>query len=450
MIDPRSESKSDSASIERSPNELAAEYGIERDAIDLFAWVDRWFDLLSERHGKTVIRQPPHQIMRRLRDEALPISRFVTSMKLPGLSVRCALSTGGANYDATVTVRGYRDADFKIEVVGTDREEDGLRTKLLDETGWAPGHGPIKQVRGQGVVAEMEAYDGEFPNRDQAQKAIEAYAQKSAKPYTNDTQLLIVANLCLPLTLDEWQSVMTTVRAGINGAAGPFAAVYLMNRFDHVTQTVYYRPNLDERTQEASLTMTTSSNTTVPEKLIPTTLPKPRRAWRFIKIAVVVLAILAWASLPSWNAYRWPISKRAFLAKDNWTIADEGKSGEIVYPWTWFFPYTHSILAVDLDHVRPHDATPGFYLAPVMSIVRDADKNETLTTLFMCVFDTKGGRIADVFQGTLDGKLADQVAAMPSLPGDFMDHLTWRDGTGEGWGNVMKAIRWRTSTETAP
>lgn len=173
---------------------------------------------------------------------------------------------------------------------------------------------------------------------------------------------------------------------------------------------------------------------------------RPRSAMGVIKVALGTAAFLAWITSPSWMAYRWPVSKRQWLGEDKWTIAHEGKSSDIVYPWTWLWPYTHSILAVNLGDVRRNLIKPEVYVTPVISFVRDNGRGEPVETFMLYAFDTERGQIAELLQcslADLKGELA-----KPPLPDDYMSHLEWREADGnEAWSLAMKAVQWRVAPD---
>src|SRR5437016_5215570 len=77
-----------------------------------------------------------------------------------------------------------------------------------------------------------------------------------------------------------------------------------------------------------------------------------------IKISLWMLAIIAWLSAPTWIEHTWAGRERTWLVNKGFTIIREEKTSDLLLPWTWFYPYTCSIVAVNLNDIRRDESSP--------------------------------------------------------------------------------------------
>ena len=104
-----------------------AEYEKRRHAFDLCRWINAQFRQMEETGNLSAIyAERKGKNVKRLIEEAVPISRLALRFSRPGDEVFVTLPPESEGFDAHVEIEGFSPRSFKVEVTTT--ETDGSNT----------------------------------------------------------------------------------------------------------------------------------------------------------------------------------------------------------------------------------------------------------------------------------------------------------------------------------
>lgn len=206
--------------------EVSAETSFMRDTAYNFAsQVDREIEALSTE--KYLLHKGR---AKQLREELLPISRLALHFALPGLSVEVEAFENSGPVDGHISLRGYRNEDFDVEVTYARSHEDSMRRELLHKTGFTPEAGSIYQDKCSGkIIAEQGGRDINENVTAAATTIAELPAKKVSKPYPENTILLIAIDDITFYGSTAWSELFNLLARKGGFFSGPCCRVYLFN-----------------------------------------------------------------------------------------------------------------------------------------------------------------------------------------------------------------------------
>jgi hypothetical protein len=125
-----------------------AEYEQRRSSFELCRWINQ---KLAEMRGTGRFdelyfeRSNPRSNIKKLIEEAIPLSRLGLYLSTPGSEVYLTCLAGNQNYDANIEITGFDQRTFKVEVTTTEDKPSTLRRQALSRFGHVPLTGEISR-----------------------------------------------------------------------------------------------------------------------------------------------------------------------------------------------------------------------------------------------------------------------------------------------------------------
>ena len=165
-----------------------------------------------------------------LQEEWYPIARLGLHLKQPGLEVEVEAFGNSGVADGHIEERGFRDRAFDVQVTYVHDYEEALRRKLMLNTGFAPGAGPISRGKKTNeVVATMTSVDLDYNIERVAAALAERFEKKAAHPYPPNTVLILAFEDITLRGRDCWYKLLGLVDERVSLGASKFSAVYVLN-----------------------------------------------------------------------------------------------------------------------------------------------------------------------------------------------------------------------------
>jgi hypothetical protein len=176
------------------------DYQQRRHASELAAWVNAKFRDLEaggrleeqyfERRGRNV---------KRLVEEAVPISRLGLYLWKPGDEPHITLLPNPESFDGLVEVEGFSTRSFSVEVTSLETEDSTLRRQALSREGTVPLVGRIQRRAGV-IISEMEMVDVDERTDATVQLALDRLRAKvESGAYSRNTAILVYLSELWPL-----------------------------------------------------------------------------------------------------------------------------------------------------------------------------------------------------------------------------------------------------------
>ena len=137
----------------------SAEYEERRHVFDLCRWINSKLGVMEslgnfdeaflERKGLNV---------KKLIEEAIPVSRLALFLSAPANEVYVTLRSGNQPFDAEIEIAGFGARSFRVEVTTTESDSSTLRRQALSRYGKVNLHGPISR-RGFEIESSDEMVD---------------------------------------------------------------------------------------------------------------------------------------------------------------------------------------------------------------------------------------------------------------------------------------------------
>lgn len=166
----------------------------------------------------------------RLQEELYPLSRLALHLKQPGLEVEVEAFENSGPVDGHVSIKGFREDEFDVEVTSVYSYEEALRAELLVAEGSVPGAGPIKRDQRTGaIIATGEAVRLEEHTARVAEEVLERFRAKADKSYGPNTVLLIAFSEVKLQGRLEWDCLFEAMESLGGIPSNSFKKVYLFN-----------------------------------------------------------------------------------------------------------------------------------------------------------------------------------------------------------------------------
>lgn len=212
--------------------EELSEYETPRSPTRQVEWVNEKMEEICETYGEAEFRKRSHPMVKKLIEEALPISRWSIQWQKVGLEVTVTCHAGNQPFDAMVSATGYKSFSYPIEVVSTSDYQDALRREKLSTCGSVAAYGPISRLADKSISDQMACYNFDTRVIEQAEAAISRIQDKCAKPYDPSTVLLVCVDTGSWLSLRSRALLLNRICKG-----GPFPPTFqhieVMNMHDY-------------------------------------------------------------------------------------------------------------------------------------------------------------------------------------------------------------------------
>ncbi len=177
------------------------EYQQRRHARELATWINAKFrDLEAGGRLEEQFFERKGRNVKRLIEEAVPLSRLGLSLWKPGDEPYVTLLPENVKYDGLLEVDGFSARSFKVEVTTIETDQSTLRRQMLSREGTVTLTGPIRRRPDGSIEDGMEGVDV-----SEQQEAIAALAfsrltaKTDARSYDENTALLVYLNDFWPL-----------------------------------------------------------------------------------------------------------------------------------------------------------------------------------------------------------------------------------------------------------
>lgn len=201
--------------------------GLDGKFIDGLEFCRHVYALFEEVHGgdegsrKLRERQRPEKM---LIEELLPICRYVQAFYGPGLYLSVCWLTG-MQYDAKVKAvggvveAGGWAAEGTLEVTQAVHPNEYLMRERLQAEGYAFGLEGLRRTVDANGKKAVDSVPTGFSNQsyiaDFSEIVLDAIRAKIAKPYPNDTTLVVDCTLNTVYSQAEWEELVSRVRAAM-------------------------------------------------------------------------------------------------------------------------------------------------------------------------------------------------------------------------------------------
>jgi hypothetical protein len=181
----------------------ASEYESRRHAFDLCRWINQQLRQMEKRSNiDEVYFERKGENVKRLIEEAIPISRLALRFSRPGNETYVTLCPERERFDALIEVEGFRPHSFKVEATTTETDETTMRRQALSRDGFVNLTGPIRR-RGRTIISAGEMVDvREEEERFAALLLDRVRAKVESGRYDTDTAILAYMTQHQPLSLD--------------------------------------------------------------------------------------------------------------------------------------------------------------------------------------------------------------------------------------------------------
>lgn len=137
----------------------ASEYESRRHAFDLCRWINEKLRQMEERSNfDEVYFERKGENVKRLIEEAIPISRLALRFSRPGNETYVTLYPERERFDALIEGEGFRPHSFKVEATTTETDETTMRRQALSRDGLVNLTGPIRR-EARTVISDGEMVD---------------------------------------------------------------------------------------------------------------------------------------------------------------------------------------------------------------------------------------------------------------------------------------------------
>ena len=203
------------------------EYEERRSAFALCTWINAKLQALRESgHFDAVYFERTGRNVKRLIEEAIPLSRLALYLSCPEHEVAVQCFADNRNYDAEIEITGFSDQSFKVEVTTAESETSTLRRQALARAGFVHLTGSIRRI-GRRIVSEGEMVDVQEEEARTVALLLERLRDKVEKGrYDTGTAFLVYASEFRPLGMDARAELVRSTEQYLAGSPISVPAVY--------------------------------------------------------------------------------------------------------------------------------------------------------------------------------------------------------------------------------
>jgi hypothetical protein len=177
-----------------------AEYTQRRHAAELCRWINEKFEALKS--GGRFDEQYFERLglnVKKLIEEAVPLSRLGLFLWSPGREVYVACLADNRNYDGQIEIEGYKPGSFKVEVTTTETDESAWRRQAFSREGFSTLAGPMRKEK-RTAIPEIEMIKESEESEKYAAQALDRLKKKiQSESYDGSTAILVYLSQVWPL-----------------------------------------------------------------------------------------------------------------------------------------------------------------------------------------------------------------------------------------------------------
>ena len=180
-----------------------AEYEKRRHAFDLCRWINAQFRQMEGTGNLSAIyAEQKGKNVKRLIEEAVPLSRLALRFSRPGDEVFVTLPPESEGFDAHVEIEGFSPRSFKVEVTTTETDETVMQRQALARDGYAYFTGPVRREGRRIIFPEIPEF---VDVREEEERLADLLfdrvkAKIESGRYGSDTAILAYLTQRLPLS----------------------------------------------------------------------------------------------------------------------------------------------------------------------------------------------------------------------------------------------------------
>lgn len=182
---------------------LTSEYESRRHAFDLCRWInERFREIESGPSFDEIYWERKGENVKRLIEEAVPISRLALRFSTPGNEAYVTLFPEREQFDALIEVEGFSPRRFKVEATTTETDETTMRRQALSRDGFVHLTGSVRR-EGRTIISEGEMINVHEEEERFADLLFNRVKTKvESGRYDEDTAILAYMTQPRPLSLD--------------------------------------------------------------------------------------------------------------------------------------------------------------------------------------------------------------------------------------------------------
>ena len=216
--------------------------GIELDGLEFCAKTYALFESVRQTSDGTArLRLRPSILEKRLLEELLPITAYIQRHYRAGRYISIRWHSGSQPFDAELRQygsyvdKGYYPAKAFVEATNIVHPKEHMQREHLEKKGGTFGLEGIRRLANGELVSEPIVYHG--------QEFVESFAilinkelnKKNAKPYPDNTSLVVQCILNTLYTPSDWQQLMECVEETV--ASSKFREVFFHDPIQNYTFT---------------------------------------------------------------------------------------------------------------------------------------------------------------------------------------------------------------------
>jgi hypothetical protein len=181
------------------------EFAQRRSSFELCQWINRKLEEMRATGSFDELyfeRSDPRSNLKKLIEEAIPLSRLGLYLSTPGSEVYVTCYADNQGHDGLVEITGFNERRFKVEVTTAEAKDYYFRRQALSRYGHVQLTGTITR-RGRDIVCDGD--DGMVDADEEEERCIELMLERlrdkvSSRRYDADTAFLVFLTEMRPLS----------------------------------------------------------------------------------------------------------------------------------------------------------------------------------------------------------------------------------------------------------
>lgn len=171
--------------------------------------------------GPSRLRMRPSRLEKKLLEELLPICQYIQASYRTGRYISIRWQDGNQQFDAELHQRGayvtesYYPASAFLEVTCVMHPNEHMSRELLEKNGIAFGVNGIHRLKNGELVSNPIGYTNKDFVDSYSALVLKELNKKVAKPYPENTTLIVQCTLNTIYMSDEWSMLMSRVAADL-------------------------------------------------------------------------------------------------------------------------------------------------------------------------------------------------------------------------------------------
>jgi hypothetical protein len=167
------------------------EYEQRRHVFDLCKWInEKLAEMETFPDFETIYFERQGTNVKKLIEEAMPLACLGLYFFRPADDVYLRCLAENPQYDAELSVVGFRNFEVKVEVTTVETDESTMRRQALSRHGSVFMMGRIRRD-GRNIISEAEMVDTDLENKKWIDLAFERSVKKIERGYGKDTAILV-------------------------------------------------------------------------------------------------------------------------------------------------------------------------------------------------------------------------------------------------------------------